>query len=83
MSGFGLIVSFVGVFVAIEALWMVGGFRQDFSLMKNEGVSLEQKMQAISRYIESTVEPVYVQITSNLKFTRQVSVKMLAFVYSS
>ena len=61
MSGFGLIVGIVSLFVATVALWMARRLRQELSGIKRERYYLEQKVRLLSLQIESSVEPLRIQ----------------------
>ena len=61
MSGLGLIVSFVSLFVAIVALWKTWRLGQELADVKRERYYWEQKVKSVSLQIEATVEPLRIQ----------------------
>ena len=62
MSGMGIIVSIASLVIAAVALWMVWRLRQELSGIKRERYYLEQKVKAVSPQIETTVEPLRIQV---------------------
>ena len=61
MSGFGLILSIVSLFVATLAWWMAWRAREDLSDIKRERYYLEQKVKSFSSQIEAAIEPLRIQ----------------------